>query len=130
MSWASTRGLRVVLFDVDTQYGSSGGANRIMGVGQPCQPSQVCNPTCRVHLGMSSAGQVIGYEDTVHLSVQIKFWHKAPKPIIENWSFLMGKHLFLGTPHWGFNLDPDPYAGSEMEPVLFQMEIRQQIAAF
>ena len=80
---------------------------------------------------MSGAGQVIGYKDTVHLSVQIKFWHKeAPKPIIENWSFLMGKHLFLGTPHWGFNLDPDPYTGSEMEPVLFQMEIRLQIAAF
>ena len=47
-----------------------------------------------------------------------------------NQSFLMGKHLFLGTPHWGFNLDPDPYTGSEMEPVLFQMEIRLQIAAF
>ena len=31
------------------RYGSSGGANRIMGVSQP---SQVCNPTCQVHLGM------------------------------------------------------------------------------
>ena len=37
---------------------------------------------------------------------------------------------FIGTPHCGLNLDPDPYTGNEMEPVLFQMEIRLQIAAF
>jgi hypothetical protein len=36
---------------------------------------------------------------------------------------------FLGTPHWGLNLDRDLYVGDEREQLFFRVEITLQIAA-
>ena len=70
---------------------------------------------------MSGAGQVIGYEETVHLRIQMKCLKKGSvgthhrKLVISNEK----TSGFLGTPHWGLNLDPDKYAGDEREQLFF-----------